>query len=388
MILATSAPDQVAEALAAHPMDTVTTLFEHLLSPLRLFPGAALAVSWRGQPLLNLAGGYADTQRAEPVGLDTLFPLFSGTKPFAAVALWQQIERGRINLDEPVAAYWPEFAQNGKGAVLVRHILSHRGGFPITPATLPRHCWGDYDAAVQAIAAMAPQYEPGTASAYHLVTQHWVCAELVRRLDGRGFAHYLQEEITGPLGLVSTYVQLPADQERRAVKLHATDGTDAWGHEVLRSMADAPLYRMMVPGASGVSTARDMARFYAVMAAGGGVEGVRILQPETVRRMMTIEVDGETDQTFSVPVRRGLGFELGGIADPRRHWPGATSTQHTFWHGGFGSSVCWGDADSGLAMAFLTNGVRRDASGATARRDLSDAVRTACRSLALRDSGM
>ena len=136
---------------------------------------------------------------------------------------------------------------------------------------------------------------------------------------------------------------------------------------------------MVVPGASGVSTARDMARFYAAIAAGGALDGARILQPETVERMLAIEVDGEIDRTFDVPVRRGLGFELGGLADPRRHWPGATSTARTFWHGGFGSSVCWGDRDLGLAMAFLTNGVRRDEAGAIARRDLSDAVRAAFR---------
>ena len=86
------------------------------------------------------------------------------------------------------------------------------------------------------------------------------------------------------------------------------------------------MHRMVVPGASGVSTARDMARFYAAIAAGGALDGVRILRPETVERMLAIEVDGEIDPTFDVPVRRGLGFELGGLADPRRHWPGATST--------------------------------------------------------------
>jgi len=132
---------------------------------------------------------------------------------------------------------------------------------------------------------------------------------------------------------------------------------------------------MVVPGASGVSTARDMARFYAAIAAGGAIDGARILLPETVDRMLTIEVDGEMDSTFDLPVRRGLGFELGGLVDPRRHWPGATSTVRTFWHGGFGSSVCWGDRDLGVSMAFLTNGVRRDEAGAVARRDLSDAVR-------------
>jgi CubicO group peptidase (beta-lactamase class C family) len=226
---------------------------------------------------------------------------------------------------------------------------------------------------------MPLEHEPGAVSAYHFLTQHWVCAALVCYLDGRAYPDYLRDEITGPLGLSDTYVGLPSELEHRVVKLHATDGTDEWGRNVLRGVHEAPLHRMMVPGASGVSTARDMARFYAAIAAGGKIDGARILCPETVDRMLAIEVDGEIDQTFEVPVRRGLGFELGGLADPRRHWPGATSTSRTFWHGGFSSSVCWGDLDSGLTMAFLTNGVRRDEAGATARRDLSDAVRAACR---------
>src|SRR5215212_3922533 len=96
----------------------VARQFREQLSPQRLFPGAALAVYHHGQLLLDLAEGYADTQRGEHVCSDTLFPLFSGTKPFAAIALWQQIERGRAELDEPVAAYWPAFGQNGKDGVL------------------------------------------------------------------------------------------------------------------------------------------------------------------------------------------------------------------------------------------------------------------------------
>jgi len=350
--------------------------FREQLSPLRLFPGAALAVYRRGRLALDITGGYADTQRGELVGSDTLFPLFSGTKPFGAIALWQQIERGRVGLDEPVANYWPDFGQQGKDRVLVRHILSHRGGFPTTPAALPREQWGDWEAATAAVAAMPLEHEPGAVSAYHFLTQHWVCGELIRRLDGRDYADYLRQEITEPLGLTDTHIGLPDDLEHRMVKLHATDGTDEWGREGLRGMHDMPLHRVVIPGASGVSTARDMARFYAAIAAGGAMDGACILRPETVARMLTVEVDGDTDATFDVPVRRGLGFELGGLADPRRHWPGATSSVRTFWHGGFGSSICWGDADTGLTMAFLTNGVRRDEAGAIARRDLSDAVRS------------
>jgi len=349
--------------------------FRAQLSPLRLFPGATLAVYCQERLLLDLVGGYADTQRGELVDADSLFPLFSGTKPFAAVALWQQIERGRLELDEPVATYWPAFGQNGKDRVLVRHILSHRGGFPTTPAELTPDRWGDGEAVLATVAAMPLEHMPGTLSAYHFLTQHWVCAELLRRQDGRSYPDYLREEITGPLGLTDTYVGLPTPLEHRVTKLHATDGIDDWALDGLRQMSRTALHRMVVPGASGVSTARDMARFYAALAAGGALDGARVLQPETVARMLRVEVDGEIDATFVVPVRRGLGFELGGLADPRRHWPGATSTVSTFWHGGFGSSICWGDTDLQLSMAFLSNGLRRDEVGAIARRDLSDAVR-------------
>lgn len=357
--------------------EEVAHLFRAQLSPLRLFPGAALAVYHRGQLVLNLVAGYADTQRGERVAPDALFPLFSGTKPFASIALWQQIERGRLRLDEPVADYWPAFGQNGKDRVLIRHILSHRGGFPSTPAELTPERWGDWESATAAVAAMPLEYPPGTTSAYHHLTQQWVCAEVVRRLDGLAYAEYLRAEITGPLSLTDTYVGLATDLEHRVAKLHATDGTDEWGLANLRLMSGIALHRMVVPGASGVSTARNMARFYAALAAGGALDRARILQPETVAQMLSPELDGDIDATFTVPVRRGLGFELGGLTDVRRHWPGATSTERTFWHGGFGSSVCWGDPDLELAMAFLANGVRRDEAGAIARRDLSDAVRRA-----------
>jgi CubicO group peptidase (beta-lactamase class C family) len=359
----------------AAALEHVDRQFREQLSPLRLFPGAALAVYHRGRLVLDLAAGFADTQAGERVGADSLFPLFSGSKPFAAVALWQQIERGNLGLDEPVATWWPTFGQNGKERVLVRHLLCHRGGFPTTPVELTPVRWGESAAVLAMVEAMSLEHAPGTVSSYHFLTQHWVLAELLRRLDGRAYPAYLREEITAPLDLTDTYVGLPGSQEHRVVKLHATDGTDAWGLDGLRQMSQIALHRMVVPGASGVSTARDMARFYAALAAGGALDGVRILRRETVARMVQVEVDGEVDATFDVPVRRGLGFELGGLADPRRHWPGSTSTVNTFWHGGFGSSVCWGDPDLDLAMAFLSNGLRRDEAGAVARRDLSDSVR-------------
>ncbi|HKG24952.1 MAG TPA: serine hydrolase domain-containing protein [Thermomicrobiales bacterium] len=329
-----------------------------------------------GRLVLDLTAGYADTQRGEVVHSETLFPLFSGTKPFAAIALWQQIERGNAALDDPVSHHWPAFAQNGKERVTFRQVLSHRGGFPTTPPELAPEQWGDWETAIETVEAMPLSHEPGTVSAYHFLTQHWVCAELVRRLDGRPIQVYLREEITGPLGMCDTYLGMPPDEEHRLVKLHATDGTDAQGIETLRALDGSWFHRLVVPGGSGVSTARDMARFYAAIAVGGALDGARLLRPETVARLLTIQVDGAVDPTFDVPARRCLGFELGGLDVPKRQWAGATSTARTFWHGGFGTSTYWGDPDLGLAFAFLTNGIRRDETGATARRDLSDAARS------------
>jgi CubicO group peptidase (beta-lactamase class C family) len=366
-----------AKLLVQERVEAIERIVRAQIDEQRLYPGCALAVYRDGQLALNVVAGYADTQAATLVEPNTLFPLFSGSKPLAAVALWQQIEAGRIGLDDRVADVWPAFGKYGKETVLVRHILSHSGGFPRTPESLPAASWADSRQVLAAIEQMTPDYAPGSVSSYHFLTQHWVIAELVRLLDGRPYEIYLQQEILDPLQLENTFIVLPLDLEDRCVKLHATDGTDDWGIEILKSMHSAPIYRMVVPGASLVSTAADMARFYAAIGLGGGIDGEQILRSETVGQMLTIAVDDQVDPSFDLPVRRSYGFEIGGLDEPRRHWPGATSTTRTFWHGGMGTSVCWGERESGLSFAFLANGIRRDKAGALARRDLSDMVRQA-----------
>jgi CubicO group peptidase (beta-lactamase class C family) len=345
----------------------------------RLYPGAALAVYANGSLIVDVVTGYADTQRATLVDRESLFPMFSGSKPLGAVALWQQIERGRLALDDRVADIWPAFGKNGKGSVSIRHILCHQGGFPTNPPELTPENWGDFERVNRVIERLSLEFEPGSVSAYHFLTQHWVIAELIRLVDGRSYRDYLHDEILRPLGLDNTHISVDAKLEANCVKLHATDGTDPWGIEIIQLTHSHPMFRDVVPGGSLVSDAAGMARFYSAIALGGAIDGVRILQPETVERMLELAVLDEIDPSFDLPVRRCFGFELGGLEEPRRHWPGATSTIRTFWHGGMGTSVCWADRDTGLAVAFLTNGLRRDKAGAIARRDLSDAIRQAFR---------
>jgi CubicO group peptidase (beta-lactamase class C family) len=373
----TPADPDVAQSIAPERVESIAEILRVQVKEQRLFPGCALAVYKDGKPVMNAVEGFADTQAATFVDPQTLFPLFSGSKPLGAVALWQQIEAGRITLDDRVADVWPEFGKNGKDAVLVRHILTHQGGFPTTPTHLPPHEWSDVQRVNAVVESLALEFPPGSVSSYHFLTQHWVIAELVRLLDGRQYEQYLQEEILDPLSLSNAHIRVLAEQEDRCVKLHATDGTDEWGLEIIQLMHVLPIYRMVVPGGSLVSTAADMARFYAAIGQGGALDGHRVLNAETVERMLTIAVDNLIDPSFDLPVRRSFGFEIGGLDEPRRHWPGATSTNQTFWHGGMGTSVCWGDLDTGISFAFLANGVRRDKEGAIARRDLSDAVRSA-----------
>lgn len=340
-------------------------------------PGAALAVYRHGRLALDLVGGVADVESGRPVTADTMFVLFSSTKPLASVSVLQQIDRGKARLDDPVAAHWPEFGQNGKEGVTIRHILTHTGGFPETPPNLPWHAWRDWDAVVRAMEGATPRWQPGTVSAYHPLNHGWVCGELVRRIDGRDFPTYLREEITGPLGMSSTFVGLPPEREEQVATLHPMEDVDEAGRGTVKTFNRPEVHQAVIPAGCGISTARDMARFYAALCAGGELDGHRIIGADTLRLAQAVAIDGDQDRSLGVAVRRGLGFNLGGLPGPNRM--GRTSTAHTFGHGGAGTSICWGDTDLDLAFVFIPNGFRGANSIVQRCEDLSDAVRAACR---------
>jgi CubicO group peptidase (beta-lactamase class C family) len=131
------------------------------------------------------------------------------------------------------------------------------------------------------------------------------------------------------------------------------------------------------PAAIGVSTARDMARFYAALLNHGELEGARILKPETVQMATAVEVNAEMDVSLGVTMRRGLGFNLGGMDGPNLRF-GRSSSERTFGHGGAGTSICWADKDLDLAMVFIPNGFRSAETNTARARVLSDAARSAC----------
>ena len=352
-------------------LDQVETLFREQIAR-GSHPGAALAVYRHGKPVLDLHGGLADSVAGKPVASDTMFVLYSSTKPLAAACVHILWERGKLDWDEPVAKHWPGFAKNGKEAVTLRHVLTHRGGFPETPPKLTWDKWRDWDAVVQAMEDITPEYPAGAVFAYHPRNFGWVLAEVVRRVDGRPFRDFLQEEVTGPLGMHDTFVGLPPSLEDRVSKQHAMEDCD---RPTQVSMYNRPeVHQAVQPAGGGIATARDLARFYAMMERGGTLDGTRVLAPETVAEVTQLQVEG-LDLTNERHSRRSLGLSLG---DPRMGSSGADDIR-TFGHGGAGTSVGWADPDSGLAMAYITNGFRDDSTNYPRLAAMSQAVRDACR---------
>jgi CubicO group peptidase (beta-lactamase class C family) len=350
----------------------VGALFQQQLDE-GLHPGASLAVYRHGSLVLELYGGLAERESSRPVTPETLFVLFSSTKPLAAICLHILLERNRFDLDDPVACYWPEFAHNGKAAVTVRHVLTHSGGFPQQPPQLPPRTWSDWSAIMRAMEEIELMWEPGQDTGYHPLNFGWVVGELVRRIDGRSINRFLREEVTGPLGMQDTYMGLPAELEGRVARLYTMDSEVE--PQAAATFNRPEVHQSVIPAGGGISTACDLARFYAMLAAGGALDGVRVLSPESVERAVAVQVEVRRDRSLGIPMRWALGFHLGGN---RIDLFGHDTNPRAFGHGGHGSSVGWADPDLGLAVAIITNGMRSPADHALRVAALSEAIRKAC----------
>ena len=165
--------------------------------------GAGVAVTIDGEKVVDLWGGWAGADRTRPWVQDTIVNTFSTTKGMTATCAHMLVDRGLLDLDEPVATYWPEFAQAGKEKIPVRQLLTHQAGLAAVKPDLPRELRLDWEATTAALAAQAPAWEPGTKNAYHSVTFGYLVGEVVRRIDGRSLGTFFREEIAEPLARTS-----------------------------------------------------------------------------------------------------------------------------------------------------------------------------------------
>jgi CubicO group peptidase (beta-lactamase class C family) len=312
--------------------------------------GAAFAAVVDGELVVDLWGGMADDEADAPWREETLALLFSGTKGVVATCVLLLLERGLLDLDAPVARYWPEFAGAGKDGVLVRHVLSHTAGVPGLRSSFTTDELLDGARMTAAVAAEAPFWAPGTRLAYHAVTFGWLCAELIRRVDGRSAGRFLAEEIVAPLEL-SLWIGLPAELEARVATLVRSPGQGITylGEEPEPLLAalygevhtafrwnEAQFHRVEIPGANGIGDARSMARLYGCLARGGELDGVRLLSPSTVA-LAGRELSRDACAVTRRPYAFSTGFELqtelgrfGPVADAFGH-TGSGGSTHGAW---------------------------------------------------------
>jgi CubicO group peptidase (beta-lactamase class C family) len=259
--------------------------------------GAAVAVTIDGKPVVDLWGGYADKAHTRPWHRDTIVNVYSATKGVAATCLNRLVDEGRVDLDAPVATYWPEFAQAGKDTLRVRWLLSHRAGLPAVRKTLPANALLSWDLMTTALAEQAPWWEPGTRHGYHALTFGHLVGEVVRRVTGKSLGTYCREEIAGPLA-IDFHIGLDARDDERCAEViaappappgksnpladAASGNPESLAAKALNnppgalrlSTINSPAWRRAeVPAANGHTNARALARFYGALARGGEVDG-------------------------------------------------------------------------------------------------------------------
>lgn len=326
--------------------------------------GASLAVTVDGSPVVDIWGGWSDTERTTPWQRNTITNVWSCSKTVTALAVLILIDRGRIDPYALVSKYWPEFAANGKDTVEVRHLLSHTSGVPGWQEPIAPHEIYDMTLACSRLAEQAPWWEPGTASGYQAINHGHLLGELVRRVDGRDLQQFVADEITGPLGAdfrygvdradygrVSNVVPPPPlpidfaslDPDSILVKTFGNppaNATISWTDE----------WRGAVIGAAnGHSNARALARIQSAIACGGEVDGVRLLSPDTVELIFEKQSDG-VDVVLGVPVRFGMGF---GLPTPESV-AFIPEGRICFW-GGWGGSQIIVDTERRATIAYTMN---------------------------------
>ena len=362
--------------------------------------GAACAVYWKGEKVVDLWGGYRDAKTKDPWKEDTMVLVFSATKGMAAMTFAHARSRGFIDYDERVAAYWPEFAQAGKEAITVRQLLAHEAGLVLLEEALPADRVMDHEFASALLARQKPYWVPGERHGYHLSTIGLYMAELLRRVDpaGRSIGQYFAQEIAAPLGL-EFYIGLPAEiPDSRVARLIMASpaggiftlgklpkGTRArmldFNSYIMKSFgipkdydpASREGWSIELAAGTGIGTARSMAKAYGEFATGGAALG---LDPDTIALLVAppgTPTAGPFDEVMGFDSWYSLGY--------MRPGPSLTfgSSQKAFGTAGAGGNFAFADPDAQLGYAYQMTKMGYYSSDDPREKSLRDAVYAAIR---------
>jgi len=319
--------------------------------------GVQLTAYLNGELIVDAWAGVADAETGRLVDGETLFPVFSVSKGITATIIHLLAERGMLSYDMPIAMVWPEFAAQGKGSITVRHVLSHTAGVPMMPQGIGYRELVDWDTMCADIAKLHPISAPGAEHCYHALTYGWLMGEVAQRVDGRPFSQLLHDEIRVPLGLTdSLFMGIPDAVEPRVAVLeeycspnepvlpddNMPQSIPGWIQPLSTMMNRSDTRRACLPAATGIFTARALARHYAALLP-GGVDGVELLPPHRVRQVTQPQLP--TDNPMAEPIScYSLGYQR--FSD---------ACLPVFGHGGHGGSIGFADLTYGLAVGLTKN---------------------------------
>ncbi len=368
--------------------------------------GAGVAIYVDGECVVDLVGGVADQATGTAYDAETLQLVFSTTKGISAIAAHLLAQRGELDFDAKVTDIWPEFGQAGKGDVTIAMLFDHQVGLPVVDGPLSLAEILDVDPIVEALAAQAPLWEPGTAHGYHALTYGWLVGEVIRRVTGRSIGEFVADELAGPLGL-DLWIGLPESEQSRVAPLVAPNIADAGGFDVSKldpeivpllgelaaayldpkSMTNRALsingafgftggdlawntpavWSSQIPAANGITNARSLAKLYASCVS--EVDGVRLLDEVTVKAA-TVEQSNGRDRTLVVPTRFGLGFFLSSSFSP-------LMGEGSFGHAGAGGSLGFAHPEHHVGFGYVMNKMSTELSNDPRTAGLIDALRAA-----------
>jgi CubicO group peptidase (beta-lactamase class C family) len=326
--------------------------------------GAAVCVYRDGRPVVDLWGGVADPDTGRPWSRDTLQLVYSATKGVTATAAHVLAQRGVLDLDAPVAEYWPEFAANGKGDIEIRHLLAHTSGVSGWQPPIELADIYDAEASAARLASQPPWWEPGTASGYHALAYGHLIGAVIRRVTGRSLGEFFAAELAGPLGADFHIGTAPEHHGRIATLVPPTmpefDMAALDQDSVLVKTLTSPLldiaetasaaWRQAEIGAvNGHGNARSVARVQSLVSCGGELGGRRLLSEDTIELIFRQQSDG-VDLALATPLRFGIGYGM-----PQRQTEPEVPDGRVCWWAGYGGAMVVNDLEHRTTFAYTMN---------------------------------
>ncbi|MHA2287960.1 MAG: serine hydrolase domain-containing protein [Promethearchaeota archaeon] len=327
--------------------------------------GASFAISLNGELVVDLWGGFTDSAKTIPWEKDTLVNVFSTTKVMAALCIHLLVDKGLIDVEEPVFKYWPEFAQASKENVLVKHLLSHSAGLPGFDEEIPNEALYDWDRTINLLASQKPWWRPGTKIGYHMTTFGFLLGELVRRITGKTLGNFFRENIAEPLN-IDFHIGLPEEYDARVADIIVPEEVFAKWQVLFTKMFFKKTVKVFynpnienvdfnsrawraaeIPSGNGHGNARSIAEIGSILACGGEFDKKKIISNSTVLRAIEPQISGRDIIMIYRPAKFGWGI---GLVD-KKYYLGP----RTFGWGGAGGSLCIMDIEKKLSIGYAMN---------------------------------